>query len=244
MITIAQKSAGQAMPPMQPIVQDSTPALIARQLREAVAEGRFVPGQQLLESSLAASLGVSRGPLREAMQRLTQEGLLVSHRNRGLFVMDLDEAAVRDMYLARGAVERAAVEHLIDSGRSGRAIVLREIVEEMRHHEGAPDGPAMAALDMRFHEQLVALTESPRLMLMHRTLLTQVRLCLARMQATYDDVETRVEEHDGIAVAILQEDVDRATRLLREHMEDGLRRVLAVLAQNARDDDPHGLDPA
>ena len=68
---------------LAPIQQDTTPALIARQLRDAIATGQFAPGQQLLETTLARSLGVSRGPLREAMQRLTQEGLLISHRNRG-----------------------------------------------------------------------------------------------------------------------------------------------------------------
>ncbi|WP_245851833.1 GntR family transcriptional regulator [Mobilicoccus massiliensis] len=225
----ATRTRTEDMPLFAPIVQDSTPALIAQQLREAIAEGRFVPGQQLLETSLAASLGVSRGPLREAMQRLTQEGLLVGHRNRGLFVMDLDEATVRDMYLARGAVERAAVECLVDTGNGPSAIALLDIVAEMRAEDGAPDGPEIAALDMRFHQRLVALTGSPRLVRMHDTLLTQVRLCLARMQATYDDTEIRASEHEAIARAIVDGDKARATGLLAEHMNDGLRRVLAVL---------------
>lgn len=232
-MTIAPKSTRATTPALSPIVRDSTPALIAQELREAVAEGRFAPGQQLLETSLAASLGVSRGPLREAMQRLTQEGLLIAHRHRGLFVMDLDEPAVRDMYLARGAVERAAVEHLIATGRNARATELMTIVEVMRAHAGSPDGPEVSALDMQFHRTLVDLSESPRLISMHRTLLTQVRMCLTRMQATYDDIETRVAEHAGIATALLGGDVGEATRLLAEHMEDGLRRVLAVVPAEA-----------
>src|SRR5699024_3616258 len=74
---------------LEPVVQESTPSLIARALRRGIADGSLAPGTQLGEAALARSLGVSRGPLREAMQRLTQEGLLVSHRNRGLFVADL-----------------------------------------------------------------------------------------------------------------------------------------------------------
>ena len=54
---------------LQPVVQETTPALIARQLRRAIGEGDLVPGQQLNEAELSRRLGVSRGPLREAMQR-------------------------------------------------------------------------------------------------------------------------------------------------------------------------------
>ena len=210
-----------------PILRDSTPSIIARRLRDAVAKGEFQPGQQLTEATLAASFGVSRGPLREAMQRLTQEGLLVSHRNRGLFVMELDEPTIRDIYLARGAIERTAVRQAVELGAGSAAEALIEVVEEMRAYEDQPTHPAVSTLDMRFHEQLVALSRSPRLILMHGTLLTQVRLCLAWMQQTYDSVEYRVTEHADIARAIVAGDGDLADRLLCAHMDDGLRRVLA-----------------
>jgi len=217
------------MTSLDPIVQDSTPTIIARRLRAAVASGEFRPGQQLTEAALAASLGVSRGPLREAMQRLTQEGLLVSHRNRGLFVMELDEPTIRDIYLARGAVERTAVRATIDAGRGTEADELLGFAEEMRAFEDDPANPAVSALDMKFHEVLVALSGSPRLVLMHDTLLTQVRLCLAWMQASYDTIDYRVSEHAGIARAILAGDAELADRLLTAHMDDGLRRVLSVV---------------
>jgi len=61
-----------------PLVQESTPSIIADKLRQAIAHGELKPGAQLGEAELARKLGVSRGPLREGMQRLTQEGLLVS----------------------------------------------------------------------------------------------------------------------------------------------------------------------
>ena len=61
-------------------------------------------------------LGVSRGPLREGMQRLTQEGLLVAIRNRGLFVIDMTAEDIRDMYIAREAIERAAARDIVVSG--------------------------------------------------------------------------------------------------------------------------------
>ena len=212
---------------LAPIQQDTTPTLIARQLRDAIATGRFMPGQQLLETSLAQSLGVSRGPLREAMQRLTQEGLLISHRNRGLFVMELDESTVRDTYLARAAVEQAAVEHLIATGRHSEAVALRDFAEQMSEYRSDPSGEEVTALDIGFHEKLVELSGSPQLQRMHQTLLTQVRMCLTNMRTTYDSIDDRVEEHRALAAAIIEGNAERAVSQLRAHMEDGMNRLLA-----------------
>jgi DNA-binding GntR family transcriptional regulator len=210
---------------LTPLQQEATPTLIARQLREAIAVGQFAPGQQFLETSLAKSLGVSRGPLREAMQRLTQEGLLVSQRNRGLFVMELGQSAVRDIYLARGAVERAAVEHLISVGRNAEAASLVELADQMEGHRGDPTSDEVSLLDMNFHERLVELSGSPHLQRMHRTLLTEVRMCLANMQATYTSIDERVTEHRTLAEAIIAGETTRAVDLLRGHMDDGMRRL-------------------
>src|SRR4051812_50047153 len=80
--------------------------------------GVFAPGTQLGEAELAARFEVSRGPLREAMQRLVQEGLLRGERHRGLFVIDLSASDVRDIYLARLAIERTACQ-LIMAGEPG-----------------------------------------------------------------------------------------------------------------------------
>ncbi|MFT4010740.1 MAG: GntR family transcriptional regulator [Nocardioidaceae bacterium] len=212
---------------LTPIQQDTTPTLIARQLREAIASRQFAPGEQLLEAPLAKILGVSRGPLREAMQRLTQEGLIVSQRNRGLFVMELDESTVRDAYLARGAVERAAIEQIIVTGRQAEAAKLMEFVDAMEQHRGDPSSEELSQLDLLFHERLVELSDSPHLQRMHRTLLMEVRICLTNMQATYTTIDDRVAEHGNLAKAILAGDVEHATALLRDHMNDGMKRLLA-----------------
>ena len=66
-----------------------TPELIADQIRDGILQGDFRPGEQVVEAQLAARMQVSRGPVREALQRLIQEGLLVSYRNKGVFVLEL-----------------------------------------------------------------------------------------------------------------------------------------------------------
>ncbi|AWH94628.1 GntR family transcriptional regulator [Dietzia psychralcaliphila] len=211
---------------LEPVVRESTPALIARTLRRAISDGTFPPGTQLGEAALARSLGVSRGPLREAMQRLTQEGLLVSHRNRGLFVADLSAEAVEDMYLLRTTVETAALDRVLDLGLGVvTADALDAAVDAMASLADEPRSEAMVAADLDFHHVLVEAARSPRLSRVHETVLVETSMCLHAMRGTYSDAASRLIEHRAIADAVRAGDPDRARALLVDHMRDGLVRV-------------------
>lgn len=217
---------GGGMGGLAPLVQESTPSLIARSLRRAIADGEFGPGTQLGEAALARQLGVSRGPLREAMQRLTQEGLLVSHRNRGLFVAELTPEAVADMYLLRTTVEQAALDRIFDRGAaSATADRLDAVVAELAAHADRPDSDAMVEADLAFHHALVEAAASPRLSRVHETVMVETAMCLRAMGPTYRDGEDRVGEHRDLAAAIRAGDRERARLLLAEHMRDGLARL-------------------
>jgi len=145
---------------IEPLMQQSTPSIIADKLRLAIGHGELKPGAQLSEAELARKLGVSRGPLREGMQRLTQEGLLVSIRNRGLFVIEMTPDDVRDMYLAREAIERAAARKILEGDYVAAGDALLEIVEQMTV---ATTPAEVGELDIAFHVRLVELADSPRL---------------------------------------------------------------------------------
>ncbi|MFL0579908.1 GntR family transcriptional regulator [Dietzia sp. 179-F 9C3 NHS] len=213
---------------IEPVVRESTPALIARTLRRAISDGSLPPGSQLGEAALARSLGVSRGPLREAMQRLTQEGLLVSHPNRGLFVADLDPAAVEDMYLLRTTVENAALDRVLDLGLGEAAADrLDAAVDAMAALADEPRSAAMVAADLDFHHELVEAARSPRLSRVHETVIVETSMCLHAMRGTYETAEARLAEHRAIAAAVRAGQADEARRLLVEHMRDGLDRVLS-----------------
>lgn len=213
---------------LQPIVQESTPSLIAAQLRRHIAEGTLPPGAQLVEADIARELGVSRGPIREAIQRLTQEGLLVSIRNRGVFVSEFDEGDIRDIYEARTAVEKAAAAILADGDRSRAGAELLRSVDRMDEAGSAGDQAAVSEADIAFHERLVELAASPRLSKMHATLLTETRMCLNRLQGRYEDESVRVAEHREIAEAIRDGKRDLVMDRLDAHKDDALARLLPV----------------
>lgn len=207
---------------LEPLVRESTPSIIADKLRAAIADGDLPAGAQLFEADLAKRLGVSRGPLREGMQRLTQEGLLVSVRNRGVFVIEMTPENVSDMYTVRGAVERAATQRIIRHDPVGSGTALQEIVDQMAAAEGVP---ARSQGDIAFHEKLVELSASPRLQRVHRTLITETRMCIRALSASYAFGDGRVAEHRAIADAITDADAQRADRLMQAHMDDALERL-------------------
>jgi DNA-binding GntR family transcriptional regulator len=209
---------------IEPLMQQSTPSIIAEKLRQAIGHGELKPGAQLSEAELARKLGVSRGPLREGMQRLTQEGLLVSIRHRGLFVIEMTTADVRDMYLAREAIERAAAHKIIEGDYVAAGDALLEIVEQM----AAATTPAeVSELDIAFHELLVQLADSPRLTRIHRTFITETRMCIHALDETYSASEVRGEEHRAVANAIKSGNLDLTDQLLIAHMDDAIRRLNA-----------------
>jgi DNA-binding GntR family transcriptional regulator len=216
------------------LAQESTPSIIADKLRQAIGHGELKPGSQLGEAELARRFGVSRGPVREAMQRLTQEGLLVAIRNRGLFVVDMSENDIRDMYLAREAIERAAARKIIDDDNTAAGDELLEIVERMAC---AATPAEVSELDIGFHERLLQLAHSTRLSRMHKTFITETRMCIHALDETYAKSEVRAEEHRALATAIRAGDRELADRLLIAHMDDAVARLTGEPAID-------GTDPA
>jgi DNA-binding GntR family transcriptional regulator len=221
-------SGGRAVPELSrlaPVVQESTPSMIASRLREAIASGVLPPGSRLSEAQLAAQLGISRGPLREGMQRLTQEGLLVSIRNRGLFVTEMTPDNIEDMYVARQAVERAAARCLFDKDHEAAGAALLAVVDRMEQAARDGDMAGVSEADVAFHQTLVAQAASPRLSRMQQTLLTETRMCIRALEETYPDNTARVQEHRAIAEAIRDGRAEDADTLLIAHMADAIDRL-------------------
>jgi DNA-binding GntR family transcriptional regulator len=227
---------------LEPVERRSTAAIVADRLREAIMRGTFPPGTQLGEVEIATRLGVSRGPLREAMQWLVAEGLLRSVRNRGLFVRDLDAADVRDVYAARAAVERAAGLLLIAGDREAAVARLSASLAAMEAAAGDP--VALADADHAFHHELVAASGSPRLQRMADTLLVETRMCLAALQDNPPPAADLLAEHRALLAAVRDGDAEKLTRVLEAHMADAVDRILAPVAVATTPVMPPGSVPA
>ncbi|MEU5844118.1 GntR family transcriptional regulator [Rhodococcus sp. NPDC047139] len=210
---------------LRPVTRPSTAELIAEQIRSAIVRGTLVPGAQLGEAELAAHFEVSRGPLREAMQRLLSEGLLYSIRNRGIFVAELTFDDVVDIYRSRRVIEGGALELLLDGRREHTWRELGTAIEAMRDAAHRGDAAGVSDGDQRFHEILVESAGSPRLVRAARTLLVETRMCLGALQTTYPDLHRQVDEHVVLRDAIRSGEADDVRRLLAEHLHDTVSRL-------------------
>jgi DNA-binding GntR family transcriptional regulator len=211
---------------LEPVARQSTAELIAAQLRTAIMYGTLAPGTQLGESDLAARFAVSRGPLREAMQRLVQEGLLRGERHRGLFVIDLSASDVQDIYQARLAIEQMACQ-LIMAGNRGEAVVrLSEALSTLVTAAAGGDRHAMSDADQAFHQTLVSCSGNSRLERMAQTLLVETRMCLTALQKHYPEPAELVAEHQALVNAISDGDEHLLMTLIESHMLDSIDRLV------------------
>lgn len=198
-----------------------TSMVIADQLREHIIDGSFRPGAQVNEAQVAAQLDVSRGPVREAMQRLVQEGLLVSRRNRGVFVRELTAQDVAEIYDARAVIECAAAATLVAAPRDARATAVRNldaIVDQMPAAVAARDWRQVARYDVEFHTRMVQEAGNTRLHRAYLTLATESLMCMANTEEAYPDPGTIVEDHRRIAWQIDAGEGDKVVDELRRHL--------------------------
>ena len=197
-------------------------SMVTERLRDTIVNGDLAPGSQLSEAELASRFGVSRGPVREALQRLIQEGLVRAEPHRGVFVPTLTEDDVKDIYLAREALESAAVKQIIASAEPGGAAdALDEVVELMVTAEAADDWPAVGRHDLEFHTVLVAASGSERLQRMFSTVISETRLCLGVLTAA-DARSDLVGEHRQIATMIRSGETEKALAVLKQHFDDAV----------------------
>jgi DNA-binding GntR family transcriptional regulator len=197
-------------------------SIVTERLRTNIVDGLLRPGSQLSESELATTFGVSRGPVREALQRLVQEGLLHSEPHRGVFVPVLTDQDVLDVYVAREALESAAIRSIISSDSTVAASEsLDRFVTLMEKAEAAGDWQAVGDFDLEFHLALVDASGSPRLRRMFATVISETRLCLGALTA-HDARADLVQEHRLICHLMRASETEQALAVLRMHFDDAV----------------------
>lgn len=210
---------------IRPITRSTLSSIVTERLRELVVGGTYPPGTQLSEVDLAERFGVSRGPIREGLQRLVQEGLLRSEPHRGVFIPTMDEEDVSDIYRAREVIECAAVR-MVMSGASIANIVtsLRQIVAAMDEAHRQERWARMAELDMKFHLELVRGAGSDRLDRMYASLLDETRVLL-NLTTTYSSHGGLVSGHAEIVDALASGDPALAEATLHGHLVGSSERI-------------------
>jgi DNA-binding GntR family transcriptional regulator len=200
----------------------SVSTTIADQIRGLIRGGELRPGQPLSESRVAVQLHVSRGPVREAVQLLVQEGLLVRIPNRGVFVTEITPSDVAEIYEARETLEvRCGTKVLSGAAALLGSTVgeLQSILEEMGPAEQAGRWGEVVELDLRFHTCLVAASMNSRIKRAYSTLLVESALSINRLERWYPHDASLRQEHQDIIDALAARDQPAFTRALAFHYQ-------------------------
>ena len=213
-------------PVTEPISRTTLSEQVTERLRDGILAGLYAQGEQLNEAELARRFGVSRGPLREAMQRLIQDGLLETRPHRGVFVPELTSEDLADIYFAREAIETAAVRRIMATGES--VSVSRRLAEDVGHMSSAlrsDDWSTVVDHDMRFHMRLVDSANSRRLSRMYSVLIAETRLCLHMLVSGFAGRKDFIEEHVALVERLAAEDAMGAQCAIRKHLHEPLKSL-------------------
>lgn len=213
--------------------QVSTADHVAAVLSQALVEGELPPGTQLSEERLGRSLQVSRNTLREGFRLLSHDGLLVHHRHRGVFVPELDEDDLTDLYLLRTALEIGVLRSLVrvDPAR------LRQLEDDVRSGEEAARRGRwrqVGTANMDFHQHLLALSDSPRMITVGRQVLAQTRLAFLSLRRPRTLHEPFIGRNRALVALLAADRVAEAVEALEGYLRDSREQLLATLREERR----------
>jgi DNA-binding GntR family transcriptional regulator len=227
---------------LDPLAPVNLAAQVADRIVDAIADGRLKSGQRLIESELAADLGISRIPVREALRELESQGLLVSRPHRGIRLIEFDAAWLQQLYEMRVALERVSWRHAAAAYRREppRLARLDALIAQMRAAVEEGDRPAVNRIDISIHETLCAESGSPLMMTLWRAIRRHVLITFARETSLTTDLREVLEQHLRLR-ALLQAGDERALEHeLQEH-------VLGYLSLQRRPNEPptanRGISP-
>lgn len=206
---------------------ESTAERVANVLRRQITEGELRPGTQLSEERLVARLGVSRNTLREAFRLLAHDGLLVHRRHRGVFVPELDEDDLVDLYRLRRTVECDVLRSLTGLD-ADRLHPLRANVEAAESAASRGKWDEVATANMAFHQSLVSLAGSRRIDDVTRRLLAELRLVFHVIASPRAFHEKYIGRNRALLGLLADGEVDRAADELDRYLHDSEEQLLAA----------------
>ncbi len=199
-------------------------------LRERIIAGHFRSGERLVEAKIASQLQISRGPVREALKQLREEGLVREEPRRGTFVASPTVEDVRDVYDLRAALEARAARLVIRNGDPAAVEALDRVVGRIEEAARASDLGRMVRADYEFHETLCRVSGNRRL---HDAFVRNASALRALLgleeERFYGSFDAIWHQHRELLEAVRAGDGERAEALFTVHMEDARDRLIGYL---------------
>ncbi|NII68684.1 FCD domain-containing protein [Microbacterium ulmi] len=200
----------------------STVSALAAELRLSILGGEFRAGDQLREIQLAERYRVARHSVRAALHLLSQQGLLTHRPNRGVFVPEMTQDEIADIFRLRSAIEVEAITQLASEG-----VVAPDVESAFSRLAEAPstEWGVVIGLDLDFHRSLVQATGSRRLSDAFSDLLGELQLCLVDLERAQLPSQWLTESHALILDSVRAADPTLAAATVRSHLVSSRRQL-------------------
>lgn len=196
-------------------------------LREAIFRGKISPGEQLREVHLAKVLGISRGPIRDALNRLEREGLVTIPRNGRTIVARLTREDFDEVYSLRLGLERVAMQYAIRNATAADFAEMQRIVNAMiAQVSQAITEKDAADLDLQFHDVVYEASGHKRLQSVWADLRPQIYIFLLSRNVADSDFRIQMARHQDIINVIREGDVQRAFECIELHLQVAYNRII------------------
>lgn len=198
------------------------------QLKRALHDFEWVPGDRFSEAEIGARLGVSRTPVREALFRLRNEGYLDVEPKAGWFVRPIDFDVVDQLYDLRIVLELASLERLGHREADPPQLQALKSVWLVPASERLADGHRVGALDEQFHAALVQATGNAEMARVHQEVTERIRIVRRLDFTRADRIAATYDEHAQVLRAVIQRKTERAQWLLKSHIEQSKAEVRKI----------------
>lgn len=231
---------------LTPLVSENLAQMAFDRLERAILSGEMEPGFKMSEADLARQLGISRGPLREAIGRLEGLGLVTRVSNQGPRVTSLTKTELVELLVFREAVEGMAARYAAINATEQELSRLQRLLDR---HEEDPSvksgvGYFQGSGDMDFHLQIAAASRNSRLAaFVSGPLYSILRLYRRRLSTIPGRPLAALAEHRAILGAIQSRDADAAEQRMREHIGRGRQNVISAMSEDS-EETPHGRNKA
>ena len=187
-----------------------------RYLRDAIRAGRLRPGDRLREVEVAATMGLSRTPVREALARLEAEGLVINDSMRGIVVTELDYSMVAELYVMREVLEGTAARLAAQHASEVELSILEDLCDQYR--AALNDSDEMALKNRQFHDTLCHCAHNRYLLKVLNMLHDSLSLLGPTSLALPERAAETLREHEAIVDAIRRRDTAAAEDAARAHI--------------------------
>jgi DNA-binding GntR family transcriptional regulator len=199
---------------------------VATVIRDAILEGKLLPGAPLVEKAIADDLEISRAPVREAIRMLVKEGLVESIAYKGSRVRRLSQRDVQEVYAMRGLLERYAVRQYFEHDTGDRLLPLESACDDMERAAEAADIKALSDADERFHRSLIDLARNEMLLGMWTLIGLRARHAMALRNHQVGDLRLVAGNHRTIVEALAARELETSLQLVTAHIDSGAQLIL------------------